>query len=133
MARPRTPQLTEAEHRIITVLWDRGEATVREVTDALQKEFSLAYTSVLTTMRIMSDKGYLAFRKEGRAHIYSPLLTRTGARRSALGSILTSLFDGSAHSLAQHLVDDEQLTLKDIEALRAVLMEREEEGDEGDD
>ena len=132
MGRPKTPQLTEAEQRIMAVLWEHGEASVRQVTEALHEAHGLAYTSVLTIMRIMSDKGYLAFRKEGRAYIYRPLLTRAGARRSALRSIVSSLFDGSAQSLAQHLVDDEQLTLDDIEELRTLLLQKEEKDGQND-
>jgi predicted transcriptional regulator len=121
MARSASLRLTEAEQRIIDVLWERGEASVRDVTDALEADHDLAYTTVLTMLRIMADKGYLAFRKEGRAHIYRPLLSREGARTEALGSLVKSLFGGSAQSLAQHLVKDDQLTLADIEALRAEL------------
>lgn len=129
MPRPTSPQLTDAEHRIITVLWDRGEASVRDVTEALQAEHDLAYTTVLTTIRIMTDKGYVAFRKEGRAHVYRAVLSRTGAQRQAIGSLVSSLFDGSPQSLAQHLIEDEKLTLEDIEALRAALLKQTPEGD----
>ncbi|WP_291842887.1 BlaI/MecI/CopY family transcriptional regulator [Maricaulis sp.] len=125
MARPASPQLTDAEQRIITVLWERGEASVREVTDALSAEHGLAYTTVLTTIRIMTDKGYVGFRKSGRAHIYSALLSRDGARAQALGSLVRSLFGGSAQSLAQHLVREEKLTLDDIDALRAAVLQGE--------
>lgn len=124
MARPASPRLTEAEQRIIDVLWDRGEVSVRELTDSLEADHGLAYTTVLTMVRIMTDKGYLGFRKLGRAHIYRPLLSREGARSQALGSLVKSLFGGSAHNLAQHLVQDDQLTLEDIEALRAELQRK---------
>ncbi|WP_300545494.1 BlaI/MecI/CopY family transcriptional regulator [Maricaulis sp.] len=122
MARPASPQLTDAEQRIMAVLWQRGEASVRDLTDALEAEHGLAYTTVLTTIRIMTGKGYVGFRKEGRAHIYRPLLSREGAQKKALGSLVRSLFGGSPQELAQHLVKDEQLTLEDIEALRAELL-----------
>ncbi|MAZ91309.1 MAG: MarR family transcriptional regulator [Maricaulis sp.] len=124
MARPASPQLTDAEQRIMAVLWDRDEASVREITDELAPDHGLAYTTVLTTVRIMADKGYVGFRKAGRAHIYHALLSREGARASALGSLVKSLFGGSAQSLAQHLVKDDQLTLEDIEALRAEVLRK---------
>ena len=130
MARQSSPELTPAEQRIIDVLWARGEATVRELTESLA-EHQLAYTTVLTTVRIMSEKGYVTYRKAGRAHVYRALVSRTGARRRALGSLLRSLFDGSPVRLAQHLIEDEQLTLEDVEALRAQLLEASAE--EGDD
>jgi len=124
MPRPKTSDLTTAERRIMDVLWDRGEASVRDVADALKDKYDLAYTTVMTTMKIMADKGYLSFRKEGRAHIYVPLLSRDGARRSALSTLLTSLFDGSPKHLAEHLVETDKLTLEDIDALRAELLKR---------
>lgn len=130
MPRPPSPHLTEAEQRIMTVLWARGEASVQDVTDALKARHALAYTTVLTTMRVMADKGYLGFRKEGRAHFYWPLIKQAGVRRKALRSLLTSFFDGSPQSLAQHLVDDEKLTLADIESLRARLIEQQKGGSE---
>ncbi|MEM1262015.1 MAG: BlaI/MecI/CopY family transcriptional regulator [Pseudomonadota bacterium] len=124
MARKRKTELTEAEHRIMAVLWRTGEATVRQITDLLDAEHGLAYTTVLTTIGIMADKGFVAFRKEGRAHVYTPLVSREGAQRKALGSLLVSLFEGSPQQLAQRLVQDEQLSLDDIEALRVELLNR---------
>ncbi|MEM9388170.1 MAG: BlaI/MecI/CopY family transcriptional regulator [Pseudomonadota bacterium] len=131
MPRPTTATLTDAEHRIMDVLWQREEASVRELTDALRDAHDLAYTTVLTTVRIMVDKGYVDFRKQGRAHIYRPLITRDGARRKALGNLVQALFEGSPQRLAQHLVTDNQLTLDDIEALRAQLLH--EQGGDDDD
>ncbi len=130
MARSVSPQLTEAEQRIITVLWDHGEASVRDITDALNSQHGLAYTTVLTTIRIMTDKGYVGYRKSGRAHIYTALLSRDGARNQALGTLVRSLFGGSAQSLAQHLVRAEKLTLDDIEALRAEVLRSGQTGGE---
>lgn len=124
MARTASPQLTEAEQRIMDQLWDMGEASVRQLTEALEPKYGLAYTTVLTTVRIMSDKGYVDFRKDGRAHIFKPLLSREGAQRKALGSVLQSLFSGSPQQLAQHLVAEDQLTLEDIDALRAELLRK---------
>ena len=133
MPRPKSPQLTDAEHRIMSVLWERGEASVREVTEALEADHGLAYTTILTTMKIMAEKEYVAHRKEGRAFVYRPLLTRQGARRQALGTVLSSLFNGSPRSLAMHLVEDEKLSLEDIEALRRSLLESEVTDKEEDD
>lgn len=124
MPRAATPHLTEAEQRIISVLWERGEASVRELTDALEPVHGLAYTTVLTTVRIMTDKGYVGFRREGRAHIYRALISKSAARRRALGSVVASWFEGSPQRLAQQLIEDEALTLEDIEALRAELINR---------
>lgn len=122
MARPQSTSLTDAEQRVMAILWKRGEASVQEVTDALRSRHALAYTTVLSTLRIMVDKGYVRFRKEGRAHIFQPLVTQASVRTSALRSIVKSLFDGSPRKLAQHLIDDEKLTLADVENLRRQLL-----------
>ena len=122
MVRPTSPQLTEAEQRIMDQLWTMKEASVRQLTEALEPKYGLAYTTVLTTVRIMADKGYVDFRKDGRAHIFRPKLSREGAQRKAIGTVMQSLFGGSPRELAQHLVAEEQLTLDDIEALRAELI-----------
>ena len=121
MARTPSPTLTEAEHRIMSVLWERGEASVRDLTDALEPAYGLAYTTVLTTVRIMADKGYVNFRKEGRAHIYAPALSKEGAQRSALGGVLKSFFGGSPQRLAQHLIEDEAL-IKQIHEIASKLL-----------
>ena len=131
MARKKSPQLTDAERRIMDVLWDAGEASVQDITDALSDEHQLAYTTVLTTVRIMVDKGYLDFRKEGRAHIYRPVVSRDFARKNALGALVKSFFGGSPQSLAQHLVETDNLTLEDIERLREEVIRRSGKGGKG--
>ncbi|MAK61587.1 MAG: MarR family transcriptional regulator [Ponticaulis sp.] len=131
MARKRNTQLTDAERRIMDVLWEKGEASVSDVTDALKDQHDLAYTTVLTTVRIMAEKGYVDFRKEGRAHVYRPLISESSARQTALGAVVSSFFGGSPKRLAQHLVENENLTLEDIEALRAEVIRRADKGDEG--
>ena len=103
------------------VLWDQGEASVREITDVLSQDHDLAYTTILTTTRIMADKGYVGFRKDGRTHIYTPLVTRNTERTSAVSNILRNLFDGSPRALAQHLIEGDELSPEDIQALRDLL------------
>lgn len=129
MARKQSPQLTEAERRIMEILWDTGEASVQTLTDRLSEDHNLAYTTILTTIRIMADKGYVDFRKEGRAHIYRPVLSQDSARQTALGAVVKSFFEGSPQRLAQHLVENEKLTLDDIERLRADVIRRMEKGE----
>ena len=121
MARPKSKTLTLAEQRIMNVLWERGEASVRDVTDILSAEHDLAYTTVLTTTRILADKGYVGFRKDGRTHIYSPLISRQTERTSAVSNMLRNLFDGSPRALAQHLIEADDLSPEDIKALRDLL------------
>ncbi|NNC38241.1 MAG: BlaI/MecI/CopY family transcriptional regulator [Acidimicrobiales bacterium] len=121
MARPKSKTLTLAEQRIMNVLWSKGEASVREITEDLSKDHDLAYTTVLTTTRILADKGYVGFRKNGRTHIYAPLISRKAERTSAVSNMLRNLFDGSPRALAQHLIEEDKLTPEDIQALRNLL------------
>lgn len=121
MARPKAENLTKAEQRIMQVLWDKGEATVREITDALSSDHNLAYTTVLTTTRILADKEYVAFHKDGRSHVFRPLVSKQSARSNALKTLMGNLFDGSPKLLAQHLLEDDDLSSEDIAALRKLL------------
>jgi len=121
MARPKSKTLTLAEQRIMNVLWEQKEASVREITDILNGDYDLAYTTVLTTTRILADKGYVGFRKDGRTHIYTPLISKQTERKSAVSNMLRNLFDGSPRALAQHLIEADDLTPEDIKALRDLL------------
>jgi predicted transcriptional regulator len=121
MARPKSKNLTDAEHRIMHVLWNADEASVREITDHLAKEHNLAYTTILTTTRILVDKGYVGFRKSGRSHMFKAILSQDQARSGALKTVLGNLFNGSPRLLAQHLIEAEDFSDDDIKALRALL------------
>lgn len=128
MARPKSQTLTEAEQRIMHVLWSLGEANVRQITDHLAAQYNLAYTTVLTTTRILADKGYVRFRKDGRTHVFTPLVSKQSARSSAIGNVIRNLFDGSPRALAQHLIEVDGLTPADIAQLRS-LVEADDEGE----
>ena len=128
MARPKSKTLTAAEQRIMNVLWDKKEASVRQITDVLAETHDLAYTTVLTTTRILADKNYVDYRKEGRTHIFFPKVTQKAARSSALKNVLANLFDGSPQLLAQHLLEADDLSHDDIKSLRA-LLDTAEKGD----
>ena len=99
------------------VLWDKGEATVREVTDALERKHDLAYTTVLTVLRVLTDKKYVAAKADARAHVFRPLVSRSEARAAAMKQMLTSFFGGSTEALAQHLIESETI---DSDRLRAI-------------
>ena len=128
MARPQSKNLTRAEQRIMHVLWTRGAASVRQITDALASEYNLALTTVQTTTRILADKGYVKFEKQGRSLIYSPLISKRAAQTQALKNLLGGLFDGSPGALAQHLVETDALSTDDITALKG-LLDKETQGD----
>ena len=91
MARPASPTLTKSEQAILEVLWDRGEASVREVADELSKQKPAAYTTVLTMFNILGKKGFVSYRQEGRAFIYRAVITREEARQQALDHLCAVL------------------------------------------
>jgi predicted transcriptional regulator len=127
MARRRSSTLTEAELRLMEVLWHKGEATVAEVTAALPPP-PLAYNSVLTTMRILERKGYVAHVEAGRAYIYRPLVEREEAAGHAVGHLLSKFFDNSAGALALRLIEQGRPSNEELLRLRALIAEYEEPG-----
>ncbi|MEP1741281.1 MAG: BlaI/MecI/CopY family transcriptional regulator [Kangiellaceae bacterium] len=118
MARKPSSQLTDSEQNIMRILWDRGEASVREITDILSQDKKTAYTTVQTMCKILADKGYADFHKQGKAFIYSPKITQQEARQGALTSMLNKFFGGSPKVLAQHLLEETNIDLKDLEELQ---------------
>lgn len=121
-------RFTARELDVISVLWDRGPSTVAEVQKAL--EDSLAYTTVLTILRILEEKGYVGHTTEGRAHRYRPLVERSDAGVSALKRVTQRLFGGSPELLLTRLVEDESLSEDELRRMRDLLAERLGEGEE---
>ncbi len=115
-------RFTQRELDIMSVLWDRGPSTVAEVRKALDDE--LAYTTVLTVLRILEEKGHVDYTTEGRAHRYRPLVEKAAAGGSALRRIRERLFGGSPELLLTRLVDDEDLTEDELRRMRDLLAER---------
>ncbi len=117
------PTFTERELDVMTVLWQRGDATAAEVREALAAEqgLDLAYNTVLTILRILQDKGHVAHAVEGRAHRFRPLVQRDDASRSALRRLVDGLFDRSPELLLTHLVRDERLDRATLERLRDLV------------
>ena len=125
MPRPKSLSLTEAELRLMDVIWDKGRATVAEVAEALPEELDLAYNTVLTTLRILEDKGYLKHSKskEGRAFIYRAVVSREQASRSAVRHLLRRFFGNSAEALVLNLLEDEKLGEEELTRVRELLKE----------
>lgn len=128
MARKQSRTLTDAEHRIMEVLWGKGSATVAEVAEALSGKDGTAYTTILTMMRILRVKGYLRCRKEGRAHVYIPRVDRDTAARKAVWQLLGKFFAGSPGELVLSFLRDEDLSPKELDELKKKIQEA--EGDE---
>jgi len=109
------------------VLWERGASTVAEITAALPPP-PIAYNSVLTTMRILEQKGYVAHEEAGRAFVYRALIERDDAARSAVGHVLSRFFDNSAGSLALRLIENERPSSDELRRLRSLIDQYEEGG-----
>jgi len=107
------------------VLWQKGAATVADVTAALPPP-PIAYNSVLTTMRILERKGYVEHDEAGRAYVYRPLLAREEAAGSAVGHLLSRFFDNSAGSLALRLIEGERPSSEELQRLKALIEQYEE-------
>lgn len=120
MSRTKTKGLTPAERRVMEALWRRGEATVRDVAEDLSAEKAVAYTTVLTVLRVLTEKGFVKAREEGRAHVFRPLVSEDEARKKALRQLVSDFFGGSPAALAQHLVSEE-LTAKERARIEAML------------
>ncbi len=125
MARTRSSSLTEAEIRLMDVIWDKGSATVSEVAEALPKELGLAYNTVLTTMRILEDKGYLEHTKpaEGRAFLYRPVVGREEASRNAVRHLISKFFRNSPELLVLNVLNDEELSETELQRIRQLVAE----------
>ncbi len=113
--------LTEAELRVMDALWTKGSATVQQVLDSLPGQ--LAYNSVLTTIRVLERKGYVKHKKDGRAHIYIPVVARDEASRSAVRQLVTRFFRNSHELLVVNLLEDERIDADELKRLRQLIEE----------
>jgi BlaI family transcriptional regulator, penicillinase repressor len=113
--------LTEAELRIMNILWARGSGTVQQVLDSISQMPSLAYNSVLTTIRVLEKKGYLKHLKDGRAHIYTPVVGKQEATRSEIRHLVSRFFKDSHEQLVLNVIEDQSLEPEEIERLRQML------------
>jgi predicted transcriptional regulator len=125
MARKKTTGLTDAELRLMEVLWRVGTATVAGVVEQMSSDVPLAYSTVLTTLRILETKGYIQHRKEGRAFIYEPLVAREQARENAVTHLLRRFFEGSPEQLVLNLIDGKKINQKELRRLRKRIEEAE--------
>ncbi len=117
----KSPTLTEAELRLMDVLWQQGPSTVQQVLDALPKKSQLAYNSVLTTIRILEKKGYVRHIKDGRAHVYRPLVARSEATRSEISHLAHRFFKNSHEMLVLNILEDRGVDADELQRLRQLL------------
>jgi predicted transcriptional regulator len=117
--------LTDAELRLMNVLWEKGSGTVSEVMDNVVSPIPLAYSTILTTLRILENKGYLKHRKEGRAFIYQPVMARESAQDNAITQLLRRFFGNSPELLMLNLIENRKLTPDELKRLRKRIVEKE--------
>src|ERR1700758_1011339 len=113
---------TDRELDVMAVLWQRGSGTVSEVREGLEDD--LAYTTVLTILRTLEDKGFVTHLPEGKAHRYLPAVTQDLAGKSALTRVLDKIFAGSSELLLAQLVSDQKLDARELRRLRKLLDDR---------
>ena len=121
----RSNTLTEAELRIMRILWERGESLVSELVAAMPENIPLAYTSVLTTVRVLERKGYVRHRQEGRAFIYQPCVAEHEASRSEVRHMLDRFFGNSRERLLLTLLGDEDVSQDELQRLKAAIAQAE--------
>ena len=121
MPRPKSPALTDAEARVMAVVWQRGTASVADVVAALKKKRSVSYSTVQTILRILEEKGYVSHEKVARAFIYRPLVDERQARRRALRHLMARMFNGSPSLLVLNVLEDERIEADELSRLKKLI------------
>jgi predicted transcriptional regulator len=120
--------LTEAELRLMKILWQRGESVVSDLVAAMPEGETLAYNSVLTTVRILEQKGYVDHRQDGRAFVYRPCVQEHEASRSEVRHVLNRFFGNSRERLLLSLLGDEEISLAELQRLKDAIQNAAEDG-----
>jgi len=121
MARPKEEQPTSGELEVLKVLWDRGPSTVREVMDVLHEDRPRAYTSVMSLLSVMAEKGLLVREPRGRAFVYRPKTDRGRTLRRMVGDLVGRAFEGSTSQLVAHLLDQTKPSAKELDEIRRAI------------
>ncbi|MGD0757603.1 MAG: BlaI/MecI/CopY family transcriptional regulator [Candidatus Sulfotelmatobacter sp.] len=125
MARKKSTNLTEGELRLMDVLWKKRQATVGDVVASLPENPPLAYSTVLTTMRILEAKGYLRHTKKGRAFVYEPLIAQEEASTKALRHLVSRFFGGSRELLVLNLLREETIGRAELRRIKKMIADSE--------
>ena len=118
-----TPKLTDAELEIMHVVWELDNATVREVHERINQRRALAYTTVMTMMNILEEKGHLTRNKQGRAYRYEPVRPKSQVISGMVDDFVGKVFEGSARPLVLGLVEERKLSEKDLEEIARLIKE----------
>ena len=124
MARKKSQTLTDAELRLMKILWEKESGTVSDVLGALPKDQPLAYSTVLTFLRILERKGYIKHKKRGRAFVYYPIVDEAKARKSVIDYVVGKFFNNSPGQLALNLLENEKIAPADLEKLKKLISQR---------
>jgi predicted transcriptional regulator len=125
LARKKSHNLTDGELPLMEVLWKKGQATVGDVVASLTTNPPLAYSTVLTTLRILEAKGYLRHTKKGRAFVYEPVIVQEEASRKALGYLVNRFFGGSRELLVMNLLKEEKIGRAELRRIKKMIAESE--------
>lgn len=126
----RKHQLGDLQLAIMRVLWRDGEATVRQVQEALESSRPLALTTVATMLTKMEAKGVVGHRAEGRRYVYRPLVTERRVRQSMVRRLTEGLFAGDAMAVVSHLISEREIPAGELAELRRMIEQRQREEDE---
>ena len=121
MARRRSVPLTEAEQRLMEIVWSAGPATVAHIVEAIPASERPAYNTVQTIMKILERKGYVEHRAEGRAFVYQAVVGRDAAARTALSHVMQRFFGNSPRALALNLIEGDHLTADELDELQRTI------------
>ena len=123
MARPKHEHPTPGELEVLRILWDESPLSVREVMEVLNRRRPLAYTSVMSLLNVMTDKGLLSRQAQGRAFVYKPTIDRSETLGGLVEDLLGRAFDGSASQLVAHLLDQSQPTSEELAEIRRTIQQ----------
>ncbi len=121
MRKKSLTQLGETEMEVLHHVWDLGEATVADVRERVLEERDVAYTTIMTVMKKLADKGYLQYHKEGRTYVYAPAQEPDKVQHSLLRRLMESVFEGSPMALVQTLVQHENLSDAQRDEIRQMI------------
>jgi len=124
MKNRETPKPTEGELELLTILWNRGQATVREIFEDVNAQRPVVYTGVLKLMQIMTEKGLVTRDESERAHVYRAAIKREDAQRRYMRELSQRFFAGSAAQLALHALEMEQASEEELDEIRKLLKRR---------
>jgi predicted transcriptional regulator len=128
LGRKKSLNLTEGELPLMQVLWKKRRATVGDVVASLSADPPLAYSTVLTTLRILESKGYVRHTKEGRAFVYEPVVVQEEASRKAVNSLVNRFFGGSCELLVVNLLKEETIGHAELRRIKKMISESEQGG-----